>query len=65
MKRFLEWANAGDAIHVDVEALWRNAIDDGRDSSIRVKRSLSSDVFSEMGDLAIISAMARGKGKKG
>ncbi|MBT4741456.1 MAG: hypothetical protein HN793_00335 [Rhodospirillaceae bacterium] len=65
MKRFLEWANAGDAIHVDVDALWRKAVDDGRDVSIRVKRSLSSDILSDMGELAILSAMARGKGKKG
>ncbi|MBT6960489.1 MAG: hypothetical protein HOA00_05050, partial [Rhodospirillaceae bacterium] len=63
--RFLEWANAGDAIHVDVDALWRKAVDDGRDVSIRVKRSLSSDILSDMGELAILSAMARGKGKKG
>jgi hypothetical protein len=65
VKRFLEWANAGDAIHVDVDALWRKAVDDGRDVSIRVKRSLSSDILSDMGELAILSAMARGKGKKG
>ncbi|NKB42884.1 MAG: hypothetical protein GKS03_01275 [Alphaproteobacteria bacterium] len=65
MKRFLEWASADDMIHVDIDALWRKALADGHDVSIRVKRSLSSDALNDMGELAVLSAMARGKGKKG
>lgn len=65
MKRFLEWASTSDSIHVDVDALWRKAVDDGRDVSIRVKRTLSSNVVEGMGELAVLSAMARGKGRKG
>jgi hypothetical protein len=65
VKRFLEIANAGNAIHVDIDALWRKAADDGRDVKVRSNYSGAADVVSDMGELAILSAMARGKGNKG
>ncbi|MDG2242735.1 MAG: hypothetical protein P8L66_04495 [Rhodospirillaceae bacterium] len=65
MKRVLEIANAGNTIHVDIDAPWRKAADDGRDVKAHAKFSGAADVVSDMGVLAILSAMARGKGKKG
>jgi hypothetical protein len=68
MNRLLDWANAGEPISVDVDALWQKAMAEGRDVSVRVKRSLTSNmpkVSSGTGELAIISAWARGKVKKG
>ena len=68
MNRALERALAGvgagsEPIRVDVDALWRKALDDGKNVSIRVKHD-SSETRDDKGELASISAWAKHKGKK-
>jgi hypothetical protein len=68
MNRVLDWANADDAICVDVDALWTKAQREGRSVGAAIKNSLTSDyanAMDDMGEFAIISAWANGKGKKG
>lgn len=68
MNRVLDWANSGDVIRVDVDALWMKAQREGRIAGAAIKTSLTSDytnAMDGMGEFAIISAWANGKGKKG
>lgn len=68
MNRVLDWANSGDVIRVDVDALWTTAQREGRITGAAIKTSLTSDyanAMDDMGEFAIISAWANGKGKKG
>lgn len=68
MNALLNWADAEDAIKVDLDALWEKALAEGRDVGIKVKRALRDDVSNAMDDMneyAIISAWARGRGRKG
>ena len=69
MNHILEKALAGSGtsgkpIRVDIDALWRKALDEREDKN-------SKDTFDpeqaldNMGEFAVISAWARGKGKKG
>ena len=67
MNAVLQWADREDAIKVDVDALWQKAVAQGRSAGIKVKRALREDVLSvmdDMGEFAIISAWARGRGGK-
>ncbi len=73
MNQVMKWVLAGgktegkaegDPICVDMDALWRKALSDGKDVSVRVKHDLS-EAMDDMGEFAIISAWARRKGKKG
>jgi len=68
MNALLNWADGEDAIKVDLDALWEKALAEGRDVGIKVKRALRDDVSNAMDDMneyAIISAWARGRGRKG
>ncbi len=67
MNALLQWADAEDAIKVDLDALWEKALAEGRDVGIKVKRALRDDVAGaadNMSEFAIISAWARGRGRK-
>lgn len=65
----LQGLETDDPIRVDLDALWQKAAAQGRDVSMRVKQGLKiglADVLDDRtGELAIISAWARNKGKKG
>lgn len=69
MNQMLQWLESGDHIRVDLDGLWQKAIAEGRDASIRVRRDVKkglSDMLEDRpGELAILSAWASGKGKKG
>lgn len=69
MNQVLQWLDTDDHIRVDLDGLWQKAITEGRDASIRVQRGMKmglSDILEDRtGELAIISAWASGKGKKG
>lgn len=68
MNRLLDWANSDDVIRVNVDALWKKAQSDGKSVGAAIKNSLTSDyvnAMDDMGEFAIISAWANGKGKKG
>jgi hypothetical protein len=57
-------ATAGHPIKVDMDALWRKAVDgDLKDKGRKQRTSVKS--LGSMGEFAVISAWARGKGKKG
>ena len=55
---------AGEPIKVDIDALWRKALEDGSDPRPE-DREKYADLLDDMGEFAVISAWARGKGKKG
>ena len=68
MNKLMDWANTDDSIRVDVDALWTKAQSDDSSVGAAVKSAKTSDYASamdDMGEFAIISAWARGKGKKG
>lgn len=58
-----------DPIRVDLDALWQKAVAEGRDVGRQVQQGMKlglADVLEDRtGELAIISAWAHGKGKKG
>lgn len=68
MNKLMDWANTDDSIRVDIDALWTKAQSDDSSIGVAVKSAKTSDYASamdDMGEFAIISAWARGKGKKG
>lgn len=69
MNQTLQWLNTDDHIRVDLDDLWQKAVAEGRDAGIRVQRGVKmglSDILEDRPvELAIISAWASGKGKKG
>lgn len=69
MTHALQCLETDDPIRVDLDALWQKAAAQGRDVGIRVKQNLTfglADVLEDRsGELAVISAFAHKKGKKG
>ena len=55
---------AGDPIKVDIDALWRKAIDASYDKK-KAAQHKAIDPSKGLGEFAVISAWARAKGKKG
>lgn len=68
MNKLLDWANTGEAIRVDVDVLWRKTQSTESSTGAVENKSQTPDyahAMDDMGEFAIISAWARGKGKKG
>lgn len=69
MNSVIQGLETDDHIRVDLDALWQKALAEGRDVGIRVQRGVKmglADILDDRtGELAIISAWANSKGKKG
>lgn len=65
----LAYLETDDPIRVDLDALWKKAVAEGRDVGIQIQQGMKlglTDVLDDRtGELAIISAWAHGKGNKG
>lgn len=54
----------GKPIRVDIDELWRKAVEDSHEEKRRARHD-AIEPLDDMGEFAVISAWARGKGKKG